>query len=97
MNINIGAYAEGADKLDGFESAIIGIAVDSSGQKRVLYDKRVMLKILQEKRLMTGEEASEYLDCGIIPNFGAGHNALFLEVEIEPQGTHSGLWFYKVK
>ena len=58
MLVDIDEYAEGAILLDDLEEAIIGIVEDfGSPGKKILYSKRKILNILQERDLMTESEA----------------------------------------
>ena len=47
MNVNIDNYAEGAVRLDGLDSAIIGITEEFGGNRRLLYSKNEILQILK--------------------------------------------------
>ena len=57
MTVNIDNYAEGAVRLDGLDSAIIGITEEFGGNRRLLYGKTEILEILMSRDGMTHSEA----------------------------------------
>lgn len=80
MTINeydIESYCEGAIKLDGLDDAIIGIVEDFHGP-RILYSKEKILKILQERDLMTEEESEEFYNFNILGLYAGEQNPVFL-------------------
>lgn len=80
MTINeydIESYCEGAIKLDGLDDAIVGIVEDFHGP-RILYSKEKILKILQERDLMTEEESEEFYDFNILGLYAGEQNPVFL-------------------
>lgn len=80
MTVNeydIESYCEGAIKLDGLDDAIIGIVEDFHGP-RILYSKEKILKILQERDLMTEEESEEFYDFNILGLYAGEQNPVFL-------------------
>ena len=95
--VDIDEYAEGAVLLDGLEGAIVGIVEDfgSSGRK-MLYSKREILNILQERDLMTYSEAEEFYDYNILGLHASEQNAVFLDLEITPIKKEDG-WEYQLK
>ena len=97
MVVDIDEYAEGAILLDGLEGAIVGIVEDfgSSGRK-MLYSKREILNILQERDLMTYSEAEEFYDYNILGLYAGEQDAVFLDLEITPIKKEDG-WEYQLK
>ena len=97
MLVDIDEYAEGAVLLTGLEDAIIGIVEDfGSPGKKILYSKRKILNILQERDLMTESEAEEYYDYNILGLYAGELNAVFLDLEITPIKKDNG-WYYQLK
>ena len=97
MLVNIDEYAEGAVLLDGLESAIVGIVEDfGSPGRKMLYSKQKILNILQERDVMTYDEAEEFYDYNIIGLYASDQNAVFLDLEITPIKTDDG-WEYQLK
>lgn len=97
MLVDIDEYAEGAILLDDLEEAIIGIVEDfGSPGKKILYSKRKILNILQERDLMTESEAEEYYDYNILGLYAGELNAVFLDLEITPIKKDNG-WCYQLK
>ena len=97
MLVDIDEYAEGAILLDDLEEAIIGIVEDlGSPGKKILYSKRKILNILQERDLMTESEAEEYYDYNILGLYAGELNAVFLDLEITPIKKDNG-WYYQLK
>lgn len=76
-NYDIESYCEGAVKLDGLDEAIIGIVEDFHGP-RILYSKSKILKILEERDLMTQGEAEEFYDYNIVGLYASEQNPIFL-------------------
>ena len=74
---DIDTYCEGAIILDGLDDAIIGIVEDFGNSPRVLYCKNKILEILQERDLMTEEEAEEYYDYNILGLHAGEQNPVF--------------------
>lgn len=74
---DIESYCEGAIKLDGLDDAIVGIVEDFHGP-RILYSKEKILKILQERDLMTEEESEEFYDFNILGLYAGEQNPVFL-------------------
>lgn len=97
MLVDIDEYAEGAILLDDLEEAIIGIVEDfGSPGKKILYSKRKILNILQERDLMTESEAEEYYDYNILGLYAGELNAVFLDLEITPIKKEDS-WEYQLK
>lgn len=97
MIIDIHEYAEGAVLLDGLEEAIVGIVEDSgSSGGKILYSKPKILKILQERDLMTMDEAEEFYGYNILGLYVNEQNAVFLDLEITPIKKEYG-WEYQLK
>lgn len=97
MLVDIDEYAEGAILLDDLEEAIIGIVEDfGSPGKKILYSKRKILNILQERDLMTESEAEEYYDYNILGLYAGELNAVFLDLEITPIKKEDS-WGYQLK
>jgi hypothetical protein len=97
VTVDIDEYAEGAILLDDLEEAIIGIVEDfGSPGKKILYSKRKILNILQERDLMTESEAEEYYDYNILGLYAGELNAVFLDLEITPIKKDNG-WYYQLK
>lgn len=94
--IDIDQYAEGAILLDGLESAIIGIVEEFGNGRRILYSKPKILKILEERDLMTQSEAEEFFDYNILGLYAGKQNAVFLDLEIEPTKDGDN-WSYILK
>jgi hypothetical protein len=98
MTVDIDEYAEGAILLDGLESAIIGIVEDfGSPGRKILYSKREILNILQERDLMTMGEAEEFYDYNILGLYAGEQNAVFLDQGLEPIKNEENEWEYHVK
>ena len=77
-NYDIECYCEGAIMLDGLEDAIVGIVEEFGNSPRILYCKSKILQILQERDLMTEQEAEEYYDYNILGLHAGEQNAVFL-------------------
>jgi len=98
VTLDIDEYAEGAILLDGLESAIIGIVEDfGSPGRKLLYSKREILNILQERDLMTMGEAEEFYDYNILGLYAGEQNAVFLDQGLEPIKNEENEWEYHVK
>ena len=74
---DIDTYCEGAIILDGLDDAIIGIVEDFGNSPRVLYCRNKILEILQERDLMTEQEAEEYYDYNILGLYTGEQNPVF--------------------
>lgn len=96
FKVDINEYAEGAILLDGLESAIIGVVEEFGNGRRILYSKAKILKILEERDLMTQGEAEEFFDYNILGLYAGEQNAVFLDLEIEPV-ENGGNWEYILK
>ena len=91
VTVDIDEYAEGAVLLDGLEGAIVGIVENfGSPGRKMLYSKREILNILQERDLMTMGEAEEFYDYNILGLYAGEQNAVFLDVEITTEKTEEG-------
>jgi hypothetical protein len=97
VTVNIDEYAEGAILLDGLESAIIGIVEEFGNGNRILYSKRIILDILQERDLMTMGEAEEFYDYNILGLYAGEQNAVFLDQELQPIKNEENEWEYHAK
>ena len=98
VTLDIDEYAEGAILLDGLESAIIGIVEDfGSPGRKILYSKREILNILQERDLMTMGGAEEFYDYNILGLYAGEQNAVFLDQGLEPIKNEENEWEYHVK
>ena len=96
FKVDINEYAEGAILLDGLGSAIIGIVEEFGNGPRILYSKSKILKILEERDLMTQGEAEEFFDYNILGLYAGEQNAVFLDLEIYPV-ENGGNWDYMLK
>ena len=97
MVVDIDEYAEGAVLLDDLEDAIVGIVEDfGSPGRKILYSKRKILDILQERDLMTYGEAEEFYDYNILGLYAGEQNAMFLDLEIIPIKKEDS-WEYQLK
>ena len=97
MVVDIDEYAEGAILLDGLEGAIVGVVEDfGSPGRKMLYSKPRILHILQERDLMTYDEAEEFYDYNILGLYAGELNAVFLDLEITPIKKEDG-WEYQLK
>ncbi len=97
MVVDIDEYAEGAILLDGLEGAIVGIVEEfGSPGRKILYSKREILNILQERDLMTYGEAEEFYDYNILGLHAGEQNAVFLDLEMTPIKKEDG-WEYQLK
>ena len=94
--VDINECAEGAVLLTGLESAIIGIVLEFGNGPRVLYSKSKILKILEERDLMTQSDAEEFFDYNILGLCAGEQNAVFLDLEIEPTKEGDD-WEYMLK
>ena len=97
ITVDIDQYAEGAILLDGLESAIIGIVEEFGNGNRILYSKRIILDILQERDLMTMGEAEEFYDYNILGLYAGEQNAVFLDQELQPIKNEENEWEYHAK
>ena len=97
VTVNIDEYAEGAVLLDGLESAIIGIVEEFGNGNRILYSKRIILEILQERDLMTMGEAEEFYDYNILGLYAGEQNAVFLDQGLQPIKNEENEWEYHAK
>jgi hypothetical protein len=96
MLVDIDEYAEGAVLLDGLEDAMIGIVEDfGSPGRKMLYSKREILNILQERDLMTYGEAEEFYDYNILGLYAGELTPVFLDLEITPIKKEDG-WEYQL-
>lgn len=96
FKVDINECAEGAVLLTGLESAIIGIVLEFGNGPRVLYSKSKILKILEERDLMTQSDAEEFFDYNILGLYAGEQNAVFLDLEIEPTKEGDD-WEYMLK
>lgn len=81
MKINeydIDHYCEDAIILDGLDDAIVGIVEDFGSTPKLLYCKSKILQILQERDLMTEQEAEEFYDYNIKGLYAGELNPVFL-------------------
>lgn len=81
MTINeydIESYCEGAIMLDGLDDAIVGIVEQFGASPRLLYSRSKILQILQERDLMTEQEAEEFYDYNILGLYAGEQNPVFL-------------------
>jgi hypothetical protein len=95
MTVNIDNYAEGAVRLDGLDSAIIGITEEFGGNRRLLYGKTEILKILMSRDGMTHSEAEEFYDYNILGLYAGEQNPIFLDLSITPFNSKYG-WDFKI-
>jgi hypothetical protein len=95
MTVNIDNYAEGAVRLDGLDSAIIGITEEFGGNRRLLYGKTEILKILISRDGMTHSEAEEFYDYNILGLYAGEQNPIFLDLSITPFNSKYG-WDFKI-
>jgi len=77
-NYDIESYCEGAIMLDGLEDEIVGIVEEFGNSPRILYSKSKILQILQERDLMTEQEAEEFYDYNILGLYAGEQNPVFL-------------------
>jgi hypothetical protein len=96
FKVDINECAEGAVLLTGLESAIVGIVLEFGNGPRVLYSKSKILKILEERDLMTQSDAEEFFDYNILGLCAGEQNAVFLDLEIEPTKEGDD-WEYMLK
>lgn len=95
MTVNIDNYAEGAVRLDGLDSAIIGITEEFGGNRRLLYGKTEILEILMSRDGMTHSEAEEFYDYNILGLYAGEQNPIFLDLSITPFNSKYG-WDFKI-
>jgi len=96
FKVDIDEYAEGAVLLTGLESAVIGVVEEFGNDKRMLYSKHKILKILQERDLMTYSESEEFYYYNILGLHAGNQNAVFLDIELEPV-IEDNVWVYRIK
>lgn len=96
FKVDIDEYAEGAVLLTGLESAVIGVVEEFGNDKRMLYSKHKILKILQERDLMTCSESEEFYYYNILGLHAGNQNAVFLDIELEPV-IEDNVWVYRIK
>ena len=69
-------------KADGFDSAVIGWAMNPSNRKDVIvYDKDKIIEILMERDNMTHEEAMDYFGFNILGSYVGEGTPIFLQKE----------------
>ena len=95
MNVNIDNYAEGAVRLDGLDSAIIGITEEFGGNRRLLYSKNEILQILKNRDGMTHSDAEEFYDYNILGLYAGEQNPIFLDLSVSPLNSKYG-WDFKI-
>lgn len=95
MRLDIDNYAEGAVRLDGLDSAIIGITEEFGGNKRLLYSKTEILNILTTRDGMIYSEAEEFYDYNILGLYAGEQNPIFLDLSITPFNSKYG-WDFKI-
>lgn len=95
MKVDINNYAEGAVRLDGLDKAIIGIAEEFGGNRRLLYSKIEILNILMSRDGMTRSEAEEFYDYNILGLYAGEQNPIFLDLSITPSKSKYG-WDFKI-
>lgn len=84
INIDLDEYADGAVMLTGFEDCIVGVVEEFGNGRRLLYSKPKMIQKLCKNDLMSESEAEEFFDYNILGLHVSEQNAVFLDVEIEP-------------
>lgn len=94
--VDIDQYAEGAILLDGLEDCIIGIVEQFGTGRSILYSKDKILTKLQRIHEMTLTEAEEFYDYNILGLHAGEQNAVFLDLEIEPEKNGDD-FIYKLK
>ena len=83
--IDLDEYAEGAILLTDLEDCIVGVVEEFGNGRRILYSKQLILNKLQERDLMTEEEAEEFYDYNILGLYAGEQNAVFLDKSITPK------------
>jgi len=88
--IDLDEYAEGAILLTDLEDCIVGVVEEFGNGRRILYSKQLILNKLQERDLMTEEEAEEFYDYNILGLYAGEQNAVFLDKSITPKINDNG-------
>ena len=88
--IDLDEYAEGAILLTDLEDCIVGVVEEFGNGRRILYSKQLILNKLQERDLMTEEEAEEFYDYNILGLYAGEQNAVFLDKSITPKINDDG-------
>ena len=94
--VDIDEYAEGAILLDGLEDCIIGIVEEFGNGRRILYSKDMILDKLQKRDGMTASESEEFYEYNILGLYAGEQNAVFLDLELQPEKLEEG-YIYKLK
>lgn len=96
FTLDMDEYAEGAILLTGLEDCIIGIVEEFGNGRRVLYSRQAIIKKLQERDLMTEQEAEEFYDYNILGLYAGEQNAVFLDMNITPTKNDDGSYSYLI-
>jgi len=96
FTLDIDEYAEGAILLTDLEDCIIGIVEEFGTGRRILYDKNKIIKKLQERDLMTEQEAEEFYDYNILGLYAGEQNAVFLDTFVTPKLGDDGKYYFLI-
>ena len=90
FTLDMDEYAEGAILLTDLEDCIIGVVEEFGTGRRILYDRNKIIKKLQERDLMTEEEAEEFYDYNILGLYAGEQNPVFLDRFVTPEKDGEG-------
>lgn len=94
FTLDIDEYAEGAILLTDLEDCIIGVVEEFGTGRRILYDKNKIIKKLQERDLMTEQEAEEFYDYNILGLYAGEQNPVFLDRFVTPEKDEDGKFYF---
>lgn len=93
FTIDLDEYAEGAILLTDLEDCIIGVVEEFGTGRRILYDKNKIIKKLQERDLMTEQDAEEFYDYNILGLYAGEQNPVFLDRFVTPEKDEDGKYY----
>ena len=94
FTLDIDEYAEGAILLTDLEDCIIGVVEEFGTGRRILYDKNKIIKKLQERDLMTEQDAEEFYDYNILGLYAGEQNPVFLDRFVTPEKDEDGKFYF---
>ena len=94
FTLDIDEYAEGAILLTDLEDCIIGVVEEFGTGRRILYDKNKIIKKLQERDLMTEQDAEEFYDYNILGLYAGEQNPVFLDRFVTPEKDDDGKFYF---
>ena len=94
FTLDMDEYAEGAILLTDLEDCIIGVVEEFGTGRRILYDKNKIIKKLQERDLMTEQDAEEFYDYNILGLYAGEQNPVFLDRFVTPEKDEDGKFYF---